>query len=60
MRGDWEEDIIDRITASESTDPLLKEAAIEITYMREQLMAHIKEVNRARQALLVCQRAQRA
>lgn len=60
MRGDWEEDIVDRITASESTDPLLKEAAAEITYMREQLMAHIKEVNRARQALLVCQRAQRA
>tara|TARA_R110002126_G_scaffold100774_1_gene232416 strand:- start:2117 stop:2299 length:183 start_codon:yes stop_codon:yes gene_type:complete len=60
MRGDWEEDIVDRITASASTDPLLKEAASEITYMREQLTAQIKEVNRARQALLLCQRAQRA
>lgn len=60
MRGDWEEDIVDRIMASESTDPLLKEAANEITYMREQLTAQIKEVNRARQALLVCQRARRA
>jgi hypothetical protein len=60
MRGDWEKDIVDRIMASQSTDPLLKEAANEIIYMREQLTAQIKEVNRARQALLVCQRAQRA
>lgn len=60
MRGDWEEDIVDRIMASQSTDPLLKEAANEITYMREQLTAQIKEVNRARQALLVCQQEQHA
>ncbi len=60
MRGDWEEDIVDRIMASQSTDPLLKEAANEIIYVREQLTAQIREVNRARQALLLCQQVQRA
>ena len=51
-RGEWDEDVVDRIKSSGSTDPLVLEALQEIAYLRGELAKQIRDLTRCEKARL--------
>jgi hypothetical protein len=45
-RGEYDEDIVDRIKASGTTDPLTIEAMQEVVYVRSELAKQIRDYNK--------------
>jgi hypothetical protein len=45
-RGEWDEDVVDRIKASGTTEPLLLEAMQEVVYLRGELAKQMRDLMR--------------
>lgn len=52
-RGEWDEDVIDRVRQSGTTDPLTVELMQEVVYLRQQLATLMKALNQAKQRELL-------
>lgn len=52
-RGEWDEDVVDRVRQSGTTDPLTVELMQEIVYLRQQLATLMKALNQAKQRELL-------
>lgn len=51
-RGQWDEDLVDRMKASGIVDPLALEAMQEVVYLRGELAKSIRELDRCRKSRL--------
>lgn len=51
-KGEWDEDVVDRIKASGLTEPLVLEAMQEIAYLRLELAKSMRELDRCRKSRL--------
>ena len=52
-RGEWDEDVVDRVRASGTDDPLTLELMQEVVYLRGELAKLTRAVNQARQRELL-------
>ena len=52
-RGEWDEDVVDRVRQSGTTDPLTVELMQEVVYLRQQLATLMKALNQAKQRELL-------
>jgi hypothetical protein len=44
-RGEWDEDVVDRVRASQSNDPLVIELMQEVVYLRSEVARVMRELN---------------
>ena len=48
-RGEWDEDVVDRVRSSGTADPLVIELMQEVVYLRQQMATLTRAVNEAKQ-----------
>jgi len=51
-KGEWDEDLVDRMKASGITEPLALEAMQEVVYLRSELAKSIRDLERCKKSRL--------